>query len=234
MRALFLIGVNFARTQWIALAVMSAYVLGIGGLYRLHTQSDEVLFFLRWHAGYAVFLATMLAIPTFQMDRKTRRILAVLSKGIHRWQYVGGILCGCAMISALFCLLVGGTAAWLGEEGGIVTDGLGPVMLALFCCCVASAATGLFFAAFLHPLLAMAATSIALALPLAVDQAGGHAPWGLFPVAGLFRMLWTTFRFQPVTHGVPAIIIAAIVEALLFWVAAALVFTRRDVTISPE
>ncbi|MBZ5506316.1 MAG: hypothetical protein LAO78_12725 [Acidobacteriia bacterium] len=234
MRAIFLIGVNFARTQWIALAVMSAYVLGIGGVYRLHTQSDEVLFFLRWHAGYAIFLATMLAIPAFQMERKTRRILAVLSKGIHRWQYVGGLLCGCAMISAFFCLLIGGTAAWLGQEGGIATDGLGPVMLALFFCCVASAATGLFFAAFLHPLLAMAATSIALALPLAVDQAGGHAPWALFPVAGLFRMLWTTFRFRPAADGLLVLTVVAIGEALLFWIAAALVFARRDVTISPE
>jgi len=234
MRAIVLIGVNFARTQGIALAVMSAYVLGIGGVYRLHTQRDEVLFFLRWHAGYAIFLAAMLAIPAFQMERKTRRILAVLSKGIYRWQYVGGILCGCAMISGLFCLLIGGTAAWLGQEGGIAIDGLLPVMLALFCCCVASASTGLFFAAFLHPLLAMAATSLILALPLAVDQAGGHAPWVLFPVAGLFRMLWTTFHFQPAVDGVLALIVVATCEAVLFWIAAALVFSRRDVTISPE
>jgi hypothetical protein len=231
---MFLIGVNFARTQWIALAVMSAYVIGIGGVYRLHTQREEVLFFLRWHAGYAIFLATMLAIPALQMERKTRRILAVLSKGIYRWQYMGGILCGCAMISALFCLLIGGTAAWLGQEGGIVTDGLAPVMLALFCCCAASAATGLFFAAFLHPLLAMAATSITLALPLALDQTGWHLPWALFPVAGLFQMLWTTFHFQPGIDGVPTLIVAALCQALFFWMATAMVFSRRDVTISPE
>jgi len=234
MRAMFLIGVNFARTQWIALAVMSAYVIGIGGVYRLHTQREEVLFFLRWHAGYAIFLATMLAIPALQMERKTRRILAVLSKGIYRWQYMGGILCGCAMISALFCLLIGGTAAWVGQEGGIATDGLGPVMLALFCCCVASAATGLFFAVFLHPLLAMAATSIILALPLALDQAGLHAPWAFFPVAGLFQMLWTTFHFQPGVDGVPTLIVAALCQTLFFWMATALIFSRRDVTISPE
>ena len=80
----------------------------------------------------------------------------------------------------------------------------------------------------------MAATSIALALPLAVDQAGGHAPWVLFPVAGLFRMLWTTFRFQPAADGVLVLTVVAIGEALLFWIAAALVFARRDVTISPE
>jgi hypothetical protein len=234
MRAIFLIGVNFARTQWIALAVMSVYVVGIGGVYRLHTQSDEVLFFLRWHAGYAIFLAAMLAVPALQMERKTRRILAVLSKGIHRWQYVGGILCGCAIVSALFCLLVGGTATWLGQEGGIATDGLALLMLALFCCCIAAASTGLFFATFLHPLLAMAATSIILGLPLAVEQAGGHAPWALFPVAGLFRLLWTTFHFQQAAESVLTLSFAALCQALFFWMAAALVFARRDLTISPE
>src|SRR5689334_11828942 len=187
MRAMFLIGVNFARTQWIALAVMSAYVIGIGGVYRLHTQREEVLFFLRWHAGYAIFLATMLAIPALQVERKTRRILAVLSKGIYRWQYMGGILCGCAMISALFCLLIGVTAAWIGQEGGIATDGLGPIMLALFCCCVASAATGLFFAVFLHPLLAMAATSIILALPWPWTRQAGMRPGHSFPWLGSFK-----------------------------------------------
>ena len=102
MRAIVLIGINFVRTQWIALAVMCAYVLGIGGIYRIHTQRDEILFFLRWHAGYAIFFATMIAIPALQTERKTRRILAVLSKGIHRWQYLGGLLCGCAMILLCF------------------------------------------------------------------------------------------------------------------------------------
>ena len=234
MRAIFLIGINFVRTQWIALAVMSAYMVGMGGVYRLHTQREEVLFFLRWHAGYAVFLATMMAIPALQMERKTRRILAVLSKGIHRWQYLGGLLCGAALIAAIFCAMVGGIAAWLGQQGGIATDGLSTITLALFCCCVAAASAGLFFAAFLHPLLATAATSAVLFLPVALDQAGWHVPWAFFPVAFLFRTLWTTFQFQPVVSGAWTIIFAATCQALVCWVAAALVFARRDVTISLE
>ncbi len=234
MRAIFLIGVNFVRAQWITLAVMSAYMAGIGGVYRLHTQRDEVLFFLRWHAGYAIFLATMMAIPALQMERKTRRVQAVLSKGIHRWQYLGGILCGCAMIAAIFCVMIGGIAAWLGQQGGIATDGLAAISLALFCCCVASAATGLFFAAFLHPLLATAATSAILTLPVALEQAGWNPPWAFFPVASLFRTLWKTFQFQPVAGGMRTLVVTAIGHAILFWIAGAFVFARRDVTISPE
>ncbi|MCU1219181.1 MAG: hypothetical protein JWN42_378 [Candidatus Angelobacter sp.] len=234
MRSIFLIGANFVRTQWIALAVMCVYVLGIGGVYRVHTQRDELLFFLRWHAGYAIFFATMIAIPALQTERKTRRILAVLSKGIYRWQYLGGLLFGCIMIAALFCLLVGGTAAWLGQQGRIPTDGLTAIMLLLFCCCVFAVSVGLFFATFLHPLLATAATSMVLALPLILAQFGWPVAWIFFPAGALFRTLWTSFAFRPLGNSLNALVISASLQALIFWAAAGLVFSRRDVTISPE
>src|SRR5258707_1557867 len=148
MRVIFLMGVNFVRTQWIALAVMTAYIVGIGGVFRSHVQRADVLFFLRWHAGYAVFLVTMMATPALQVERKTRRILAVLSKGIYRWQYIGGLLCGGTMVSGLFCLLGGGIAAWLCPQGGIFLHGLLAVMAVRFCSCVAPAPSGFFFCAF--------------------------------------------------------------------------------------
>src|SRR5207302_5953612 len=150
MRAIVLIGINSVRTQWIALAVMCTYVLGIGGIYRIHTQRDEILFFLRWHAGYAIFFATMIAIPALQTERKTRRILAVLSKGIHRWQYLGGLLCGCAMIAALLCLLVGAATVLLARQISMPSTGIASLMLVLFLACSAAASVTLFCSVFLH------------------------------------------------------------------------------------
>jgi len=233
MRVILLLGINFLRTQWIALAVMTAYIASIGGVFRSHVHPADVLFFLRWHAGYAVFLATMMAIPALQMERKTRRILAVLSKGIHRWQYIGGLLCGCAMAAGLFCLMVGGIAAWLCQQGGIAAHGLATVTLALFSICVAAAATALFFATFLHPLLAAAATSVVLALPFAIEAAGRKPLWELFPVARMFHFL---LAFELRAPGIEVWEIAALAlgQVAVFWTAAALVFARRDVTISPE
>jgi len=233
MRVIMLLGVNFLRTQWIALAVMTAYIAGIGGVFRLHVHQADVLFFLRWHAGYAVFVATMMAVPALQVERKTRRILAVLSKGIHRWQYIGGLLCGCSMAAGLFCLMVGGIAAWLCQQGGIAGNGIATVTLALFLSSVAAAATALFFAAFLHPLLAAMATSVVLALPFAIEAVGRRPPWELFPVARMFRFL-LAFQLQPPGSEVWKIAALALCQAAAFWIGAALVFARRDVTISPE
>ncbi len=229
MRAIFLIGLNFVRTQWIALAVIVSYIIGIGSVYRFHTQKDDVLFFLRLHSGYAISLAVMMAVPTLQAERKTRRILAVLSKGVHRWEYLGGILFGCALISAIFCALIGGTAAWLGQQGGVLPDGLAVTMLALFCCCLASASTGLFFAVFLHPLLAIAATSMTLFLPFLWGSTGGRGS-EFFPMAGLFRILGPGFE----SASVPWVISTAMLQTIICWIAASVVFARRDVTISPE
>lgn len=233
MRAVVLLGLNYARTQWIALAVMTAYLLGIGGVFRAHVQRPEVLFFLRWHAGYAVFLGSMMAVPALQMERKTRRVLAVLSKGIHRWQYLGGLLCGCALASAIFCGLVGGLALWLCRVGGIQEHGLFPITLALFCASAAAAATGLFFATFLHPLPAAAATAIVLFLPAALEAFSLAPEWKFFPVAWLIDFL-LKFQLLPAGKEIWEIIAASLCQVAVFWGAAALVFARRDVTVSPE
>jgi hypothetical protein len=138
------------------------------------------------------------------------------------------------MISALFCLLIGGTAAWLGQQGGIPTNGLSATMLLLFFCCIFAASTGLFFATFFHPLLAMAGTSAVLALPLVLIQAGWPVTWAFFPVGALFRTLWTNFQFRPLGNSLNALILSAICQTVIFLAAATLVFARRDVTISPE
>jgi len=138
------------------------------------------------------------------------------------------------MIAALFCFLIGITAAWLGQQGRIPVDGLAAIMTLLFCCCVLAISIGLFFATFFHPLLATAATSAVLVLPLILLEFGLPVAWEFFPVGALFRTLWTSFQFRSLGNSLNMLIVSAIAQALLFWIAAALVFARRDVTISPE
>ncbi len=233
MRAILMIGTNFARTQWLAVLIMTAYLAAIGVVFGWHDPRPDARFFLEWHSYYLIFLGTMIAIPAIWSERKSRRILAVLSKGIGRWQYLGGILLGCAIISAWFCLLVGVITTWLRHKGDLSSSGMAAITLVLFLCCVTAASAALFCSVFLHPLLATVATSAVLLLPLATDAAGWYPPGELFPVTAAIRVL-RDFQFRSPGTGIWGIAAGAALETIFFWIAASVIFARRDVTISPE
>jgi hypothetical protein len=233
MRAILLIGTNFARTQWLAVAILTAYLAGIGMLFGWHESRPDARFFLEWHSVYVVVVSGTIALPAVWSERRSRRIVAVLSKGIGRWQYLGGILCGCAIISAWLCFLVGFITAWLCGEGGIATDGLAEITLVLFLCCTTAASVALFCATFLHPMLAALAAAALLFAPLATETAGWYVPGELFPVSTVLRVM-PIFQFRPPGTGIWTIAAAAAFETLFFWAMASAAFARRDVTTSPE
>jgi ABC-2 family transporter protein len=232
VRPIVLIAINYIRTQWLALVIMTVYLLGIGGVFSLNQQRPEVLFFIRSQPLYLIFLALMLALPAIQADRKSKRIVAVLSKGIHRWQYLGGILVGCGLITMFFTFLIWATAYFLCLRGGYPTSGLALLSLALCSCGIAAGAAGLLYSTFLHPLLATAAATATLLLPLMMRNTGVHLPQSLFPVSWLVDVI-VNYRFGT-RAGLATITIAAAILTLVFWIAAAFTFARRDVTISPE
>lgn len=231
MRAIFLIGLNFVRTQWIAVAVMSVYILASVNLYLPSGHRNDFFFLLRLHCAYTISVIVMMAIPVLQTERKSRRILAVLSKGIYRWQYLSGLICGCAISAAIFCILLGFVVLWLGQSNEMSMNGLSAAMISLFFCCLASASTGLFFAVFLQPLLAIVAASFTLTLPFILDAIGWPGS-EFFPLGELFKAISLETGFQ--TAKVPLLIATAILQTFVFWIAAVIVFNHRDVTISPE
>jgi ABC-type transport system involved in multi-copper enzyme maturation permease subunit len=234
VRPILLIAGNFIRMQWLIVVIMTIYVGGIAGVFSLNQQSQEVLFFVRSQPLYILFLSLMLAVPAIQTDRKSRRLLAVLSKGIHRWQYLGGILCGCTILCAIFSLLIWGTAYMLFLREERSTTGLALLILALFCCCVTAAAAGLLYSTFLHPLLATGVATITLLLPLPLAARGMdmRVTKLLFPVAGMVDQL-VDYQYGAV-EGLWTVTITAAIFAVVFWILGAMIFASRDVTISPE
>ena len=235
MRAILIIGVNFLRSQGLTVLIMVTYLAGMAVVFLHNQRSQEARFFLQLHSFYVIFIAMVVAVPAVYTERRSRRIVAVLSKGIHRWEYLGGILCGCAMISAIFCALVAGISLALGLRGGYPVAGLGGLMLALFLCSLMASAIGLFFGAFLHPLLATAAASTTIALPFLARQAGVRLSGTLFPASWLADSI-VNFEFGAAagTGELTAIAATAIGMTILFWIASAVIFARRDVTIAPE
>lgn len=235
MRAIGLIGLNYLRTQWLTVLIIVVYLAGMAVVFLYDQHGQEARFFVQLHAFYVIFVALMVAVPAISADRKSRRILAVLSKGIHRWEYLGGILCGCALVSAVFCVLVGGISLMLSLRGGYSTAGLAGLMLMVFTCALMTSAIGLFFATFLHPLLATSAAAATIALPLILRQAGWHASGAAFPASHLALSL-VNFQFGEAA-GVGPIATTTSMAAgmtILFWIAGVIIFARRDVTVAPE
>jgi len=203
------------------------------GFIGLHEQRAEVLFFIRQLSFYAIFLATMLTIPVIQNERKSRRILAVLSKGIHRWQYLAGLLLGALLIVGAFCLAVTLATWWLARQASLPTAGLGAYMLVLFLGCAACAAVSLFSSVFLHPFVALPAAIIILFLPLALELRGVYPSSLLFPVSAITHVA-SDYTFQPPGTGLWRIGAAAAVQVIVFLALAAVIFAHRDITVTSE
>jgi ABC-type transport system involved in multi-copper enzyme maturation permease subunit len=235
LKPILLIATNYLRTQRLTVLIMVVYLGGMAAVFFPNQRSQEARFFLQLHSFYVVFVAMIVAVPAIYAERKSRRIVAVLSKGIHRWEYVAGILSGCGFISGIFCLLVGGISFMLGIRGGYPLTGLGGLVLGLFACALMASAIGLFFGTFLHPLLATAGASATLAFPFILKQAGLSLSDRFFPAAWMARSL-VNFQFgeTATSRELPIVLTVAIGLTLLFWIAATIVFARRDVTISPE
>jgi ABC-type transport system involved in multi-copper enzyme maturation permease subunit len=232
MEPVFLIAWNFVRLQWLVITVMSAYLLGITGLFSFHGQRAETALYLQWHAFYVFFLAITLAVSAIQSEKKSRRIVAVLAKGIHRGQYLAGLLCGCAIVVGIFWLLIGAGMLVLVGKTGLPVRGFAVMVLALFFCCVAASAVSLFYSVFLHPLLASAASAATLLLPYALFPAGVKLPASAFPIFAAVDLL-QSFQLNAAQEA-ETIGFAAVLWTIMFLGAGALVFSRRDVTISPE
>jgi ABC-type transport system involved in multi-copper enzyme maturation permease subunit len=232
MRAVLLIGLNFVRMQWLTVFIMGFYLLSIAAVFAYNEQRQEVFFFFQSHAFYVLFLGSMLAIPAIQAERKSRRIVAVLSKGIYRGQYLAGLWLGCSIITSFFSVMLAVIVLILCQAGNYPSDGLWPMTLALLVCCCMAVAVSVLYSVVLHPLLALAATTITLVLPYLVRT----VDWQ--PVAGLFPVWWfseaaSAFHFKGAPQGL-SISFSALLLTPCFLAAATVAFARRDVTTSPE
>lgn len=233
MKAIFLLGANFVRSQFLLLGIVLAYVLCLTGFLAFHEQTSDLLFFIRQQAVYAIALGAIVAAPALQNERKSRRVLSVLAKGVHRWQYLGGLLCGAILIIGMFCLVVGLASVWLARQVAMPVTGVAELLVMLFFACAAGAATALFCSVFLHPLLALPATAIILLFPFAAEPNGWYPAHYLFPVFAALRVV-LDFTFQKPGSGLWTIALVALIHMMVFWFAASVLFARQDVTVTSE
>ncbi len=235
MNSIFLIAGNYVREQrWLVILLLvwvfiSGVALGVGG----GMAMDDALFFVRQQAVYGVAFAGFLAASAIHNERRSRRILPVLSKGIERRQYLAGLLAGIAGIEGLYGLAMGVAGEWALAHSRAASDALWWMLLALFVVAMLVATVALFFSTVLNPLFTLAATAVVLALPAAVRAAWSKRMPVILPAYDLIAYVMGTSLREARPPDASLLALAA-VEMALFWLAAAWVFARRDIAVAVE
>ncbi|HWR36338.1 MAG TPA: hypothetical protein VN622_10760 [Clostridia bacterium] len=235
MTPILLIAANYLREQrWPAIGLF-AYGIGnalafgaVGGPVAI----EDVYFYIRQQALFAALFATFLAAAAVHNDRRSRRILAVLSKAIHRGEYLAGLFLGLAAVMAAYCAVVALSSLWLaGQTQLTIVSAVAAVAIA-WIASLAVICVALFFSTFLNPFFTTAATAAAIMLPALWVHTAVHPALWLSPPYYLLSgiALSPTFTFA---GTVTAVVLAAIYGAC-FFVLATVLFSRRDVAIAIE
>jgi hypothetical protein len=230
MRPVLLIALNFVREQRWPLITLMLYVVVFGaGILLAGGQSEEdTLFMLRSTSMYGLAFTGLLSASAINNERRSRRILAVLSKGIERGQYLAGLLGGSMMSSGVYC-------ATMFAAGVLATRRPGPLMLfviVLMALYLRTATIAVTFSTFLHPLLATAVTALMLAAEGLLARALGGVWLSALPS---WTLVERAVNFGARGWQMPWYACAwAIVHAFVFWGVATAIFARRDIAVAVE
>ena len=233
LRIMAILGVEYALHQRLILAIFATWIVGFdlalvvaGGA---HEQNDFGAMYQQqsiWGIIFVVFLASSL----LKQERDSRRVLGVLSKGISRFEYLGGQIAGIGLLAAiyyglatlLYCLI-----AWRFD----LTTYVAGYLLAGLLISALAAAVALFVSTWLHPLAASGITIALLTAPMLV--LGNSELLVIAPAAYYLRAF---FPFDPSSAWSSpwTFWLIAAVETCAAWLAAAFVFERQDVAVPTE
>jgi len=236
VRPVLLIAANFLREQrWLTL-VLVLYAVGLAAIFDLsenRVSAEDAVFFLRQQLLYAPLFSLFLAVSAIHNERKSRRILAVLSKALTRRQYIAGLLAGILAVLGAYCLAIGLAGAGLMRSSQSSLEQLWILLGMIAVTSVLVSAVALFFSTFLTPIFATAATALAIALPAALAQVLGPGWGNLLPVYLLVAQVSGTTLARPaIADWRPAVI--GVAETVLFWGLASWIFAGRDITTAVE
>jgi hypothetical protein len=231
VRGALLIAGNFVReNRWpVLLLILWGVGSGIAAAMSVGSSLDDALFFLKQQAVYSVFFTVFLSASALYNQRRSRRILAVLSKGIERYEYLAGIVIGFSGISLLYSIALGLTGAWTYSRSGSSPLGILPLVVMLLVASILAGTVALFFSTFMNPLFTLLSTSLVLG---SSAMFGRHTPW-LLPAYQLMEEV-TSFTFHGSTRYPVIALLAAIAETVLILAAASAIFGRKDIAVSIE
>ena len=226
----FLIAANFVREQRWPLVALVLYVVvfGVGIALAGGQSAEDTLFLLRSTSMYGLAFAGLLAASALHNERRSRRILAVLSKGIERGQYIAGLLTGVAIAAAIYCGTIIGAAILAAPA----VKGLADFAVLLMILYIFAATVAMTFSTLMPALLAVACSGLVLAIEGALAHVFGGMWTSVLPPGTLID--------AAVTVGSPewsmpwAACVSAAVHAVIFWIIAKTIFARRDIAVAVE
>ncbi len=236
MRPVVLLAANFVReSRWPILLLLAWFAVSFGlfgGFGAERIAPDDVVFYLRQQALYIVVFAVFLCASALHHDRRSRRILLVLSKSINRGQYLAALLLGTLSVTVFNCIALAASVTGLMARSGSVANGVWQLALAVLAAAAVASSLALLFATFLNPFLATTLTAVVLGAPalLHVEKQA----WAILSPALLLLNNVLEFQLQTgwmLNSGATA---AALLETILLLGVAALVFARIDISLPGE
>jgi hypothetical protein len=237
MKPVFLIAINFVREQRWPILVLLLWVLVLAFLGLMTSagrEGEDLLFVFKQVALYVVAFSVFFGSSAIYNDRRSRRILSVLSKAIERRQYLSGLVLGIAIASAIYCFALGLTGSWTLGEAGFPVGQTWFLMLCLAAACALAGTVALMFSTFLNPFFAAGATAAAMGIPAGLSYVFGIPQLAyiipVYPLAA--TVLKSSFGAPGRTVWFP--IVLAVFETLVFWLLSASIFSYVDIAVAVD
>lgn len=228
MSTVLLLARSFIRqNRWLLLAfILWPFLLGaFVWSPRHHANRVEVLEILQQEVFYGVAVVAFLASSAVYNEKRSRRIIGVLSKGISRAQYLWGLLSACAAFGTIYFAAIAASVMWLLGASGPALRSCLCLIPQGFSAAFWAAALSLLFATFLHPFVAAAVAGSVAFAPLAMSKPNAA-------IASAAMLMNSAGGLAP-NIAWPAVL-GALLEGVAFTFIAIRIFATRDVTINIE
>ena len=237
MKPVLLIAINFVREQrWpILVMLLSVLLLAFLGLTTgAAGRGDDLLFVFKQVAVYFVAFSVFFGCSAIYNERRSRRILSVLSKAVSRQQYLSGLVLGITIACAIYCFALGMTGSWTLGEAGFPVSQVWFLMICLIAACTLAGTVALMFSTFLNPFFAAGATAAVMVVPFVLSRTAGLSYLEFFmPVSTLATTVITSsFNSPGKVSWFPVIL--AVLETLLYWLLSTRIFSYMDIAVSVE
>jgi hypothetical protein len=236
MRPTLLLAWNYLREQKVFIIVLSIYLAAGTGWLALSSETpqlDDLAFLVKQQVEYAIVFGLFMISGVIFTDRRTRRILMVLAKGINRSQYLAGIYLGSAAALMGYLLLSWVASAVLLTRVGVASSSLSELILAAVVASLLSAAIALLYSTMVHPLLAVMFSVITMAVPHALAKIVAPGFDAVLPVYVISAAVLGWDPHQPFAIP-PYMLLIAITEIGIFFLLAAVTFSGRDLALSVD